>query len=358
MKIAITADLHLRQDRSERINALANLLERISVDGISMLIISGDLFDREDQNYGYFDEFIKEYKEVEIIIIPGNHDPSLQQRHFITKNIRVITEPEIIRLKDVHFVLVPFRFGLSMDEALAEFFDTTSVPDRWVLLAHGDYITGTRTPNPYEPGIYMPLSSQAIEKYKPEKVILGHIHRPLYRGELGRVYYPGSLCGLDINETGPRGFIVLELPQLQVQWQRLPTDVIYFIEKLLIFPEDDEEAIAKRVQRIIESWPIEKDERAKVSLRLHLTGYCWDKRAAVEAVRKYLSAQGIKLYDRSPLTDELNHIAEDPFHEERLKLLERIKSRVSSMKQTRFDGIEISPEEILREAMELIFQVR
>ncbi len=357
MKIAITADLHLRQDYQERFSALDNLLNALKEDSIHTLFIAGDLFDREDQNYSFFDEFAKDWPEIEFFIIPGNHDPALEQKHFVARNIHVLSEPQIIRIKDVHFVVLPFRFGLSMDEVLAELFNRTPVPERWVLLAHGDYITGTRTPNPYEPGIYMPLTAQAIEKFNPVRVVLGHIHKPLGSGQLGRVFYPGSLCGLDINETGPRGYIVLQLPQLQLHWQRLSTEVIYFNEKLLVFPEDDEDTIVNRLKEIIASWPIEEEERPKVILRLEITGYCRDKRATVRVVEEFLSSEGITLYDTAPVTDALNHLSEDPFNEQRLRLLKKLKATLDSMPR-QFDGMALSREDILYEAMKLIFQVR
>lgn len=211
MKIAITADLHLRQDRPERLNALMRLFENLMGEGISHLIIAGDLFDKETSNYAFFEELLRAYPGIECMIIPGNHDPGLRQEHFLAENIRVFRDIELIKFEDVPILLLPFSFERTMDEALAEFFSDTKAPSRWVLISHGDYITGLKTPNPYEEGIYMPLSLQAIRKYSPERVILGHIHKPTYRGELGIVCYPGSLCGLDINETGPRGYIVLDL---------------------------------------------------------------------------------------------------------------------------------------------------
>ncbi len=251
---------------------------------------------------------------------------------------------------------MPFRFGQSMDGALAEFFSERQRPSRWVLLSHGDYITGLRPPNPYEKDIYMPLSMRTIEKYSPEKVILGHIHKPLYRGELGRVFYPGSLCGLDINETGPRGYIILELPELTLRWQRIKTDVLYYNERLLVFPEDQKEDIKKRLDSLLGSLDFEGDQR--VVLRLSIKGFCRDRAEVVDTVLKALKDRQIELDEGHIHTEGLYHTTEDPFYDERVHLLERFRDALQSMGLKRFDGIEISHEELLEEAMKLIFGQR
>jgi DNA repair exonuclease SbcCD nuclease subunit len=356
MKIAITADLHLRQDRPERLNALKRLFDGLSQEGVSHLIIAGDLFDREVQNYSFFESLVSSYSSIQLLIIPGNHDPGLRQEHFVAKNIKVLTETELINFEEVPFLFVPFVFGKSMDVALAEFFSENHIPSRWVLLSHGDYITGLKPLNPYEEGIYMPLSVRAIEKYSPEKVILGHIHKPLCRGELGRVFYPGSLCGLDINESGPRGYIMLELPELKLHWQRIKTDVIYYNETLLVFPEDQKEDIIQRLQSLLNSFDIGSEEDQRIVLRLAVKGYCKNKSEVLETVEKVLEKTKIELEEDHLRTDGLCHITEAPFYEERMELLERFKNTIHSSGLRSFDGIDISPEELLEEAMRIIFE--
>lgn len=355
MKIAITADLHLRQDRPERLNTLRRLLESLSSEGIGHLIIAGDLFDKEVQNYSFFEGLVSSYDNIELFIIPGNHDPRLRQEHFLARNIKVLTDTELMSFEEVAFLFVPFVFGQTMDEALAEYFSERERPKRWVLVSHGDYITGIKSPNPYEKGIYMPLSLRAIEKFSPERVILGHIHKPLYSGELGRVCYPGSLCGLDINETGPRGYIVLELPEINLQWRRIKTDVLYYKGRLLVFPEDQRDDLIKRLHSLLSSFEVETEDQ-KVVLRLTLSGYCKDRTAVVNTIREALLERGIEIDEGRVFTEGLYHISEDPFYEERVNLLRRFKDSISALGLNVFDGIEISHDELLEEAMNLIFQ--
>ena len=75
MTVALTADVHLRTkiDHPERYNALENILEQIEAEGIKILIIAGDLFDKDFRNYADFEKLCKKHPDVQLEIIPGNH---------------------------------------------------------------------------------------------------------------------------------------------------------------------------------------------------------------------------------------------------------------------------------------------
>ena len=57
MKIAITADLHLHSNHPERRDALEDILQQINSEGISDLIIAGDLFDKDGED-SYINTFV------------------------------------------------------------------------------------------------------------------------------------------------------------------------------------------------------------------------------------------------------------------------------------------------------------
>jgi len=58
MKVAITADVHLRTKEGypERYNALRDILNQIQVEHINFLFIAGDLFDKEFHDYSDFEK--------------------------------------------------------------------------------------------------------------------------------------------------------------------------------------------------------------------------------------------------------------------------------------------------------------
>ncbi|MBI1810875.1 MAG: metallophosphoesterase, partial [Nitrospirae bacterium] len=160
MKIAVTADLHLksREEYLERWNALENIINQMFDEDIKILIIAGDLFNKESQNYSELDEFCKQkkYEQIKFYIIPGNHDSSVSSKYFTADNIEIFNEPKILPLGEppLYFFFTPYIPDKSMGEIIAKYKDDLS--ERWVLIGHGDYLEGSRLPNPYEPGIYMP----------------------------------------------------------------------------------------------------------------------------------------------------------------------------------------------------------
>ena len=79
MKVAVTADVHLRTrlDHPERYNALENIFEQIEAEGIHTLIIAGDLFDKDFCTYVQFERLCRAHPSVHVHIIPGNHDSGI-----------------------------------------------------------------------------------------------------------------------------------------------------------------------------------------------------------------------------------------------------------------------------------------
>ena len=73
MKIAVTADAHLRAEAGhpERYNALENVFAQTVEAGIENLIIAGDLFDKDFQDYSKFEKLCRNHTSLQLHIIPG-----------------------------------------------------------------------------------------------------------------------------------------------------------------------------------------------------------------------------------------------------------------------------------------------
>lgn len=287
MQIALTADLHLtiRAEHPERYAALEDILTQMQATGIDTLIIAGDLFDVSRQNYAEFEAVCKAHPAVFFYIVPGNHDPALSSRQIVAPNIRIITQPEIVRLgpTDQAFFFLPYEKNRTMGERIAEYF-TQLPPDDWVLVAHGDWMDGLREANPYEDGFYMPFSRKDRIAYRPAKVFLGHIHARL---DSDRVYYPGSPCGLDIGETGPRRFLVYDSLQGSVESRRVMSEVVFFDETLTVIPLEDESAgLRRKADEIIRRWGLDTCDHGRVRLRLRVNGYSIDHEALLRTVKE------------------------------------------------------------------------
>lgn len=328
MKIAITSDVHLRSKKeySERYNALIDIFDQVLTDKIEILIIAGDLFNAESQNYSEFDELCKQvkYSEIKFYIIPGNHDSGINSKYFTAKNIEVFNEPKMLPLGEppVNFFFLPYLFGKSMGEIIAKYNNT--LPERWILIGHGDYLSGIQTPNPYEPGIYMPLSRADIEYYKPTKVILGHIHKKM---NLGRVYYAGSPCGLNINETGKRSFATIDTNNLDIAAKTVTTDYIFFNETVIALPTTNEfDYIKNTISDMVKNWGISETDIPKVRIRLKLKGYTSDKRQLQRVIKESFS--NFVFYNGEKLDLTEVSIFNDP---ERIRIVEKVKEEIEKL---------------------------
>ncbi|MFQ5708853.1 MAG: exonuclease SbcCD subunit D [bacterium] len=286
MKIAITADLHLtnRKDHPERFHALENILEQIREEQISTLIIAGDLFDEASRNYAEFDQLCSSdpHAGIAFFVIPGNHDAFISEAQITAKNVKVITQPVIESFEpNLQLLFLPYKKETTMGEKIAGV-AADLVPNEWILISHGDWSEGIREPNPFEPGVYMPLTRTDLDNFKPAEVLLGHIHKPM---DAGRVHYVGSPCGLNSLETGRRRFLVLDTETRTLQSKIVETDFIYFNVSLIVLPLKDERAyLEQQIANEIEKWGLAEAEKPRVRLQVKVRGYTADKRALQETI--------------------------------------------------------------------------
>ena len=299
MKIAITADVHLTSyDRHpERYHALENILDQLVEQNIDKLIIAGDLFDTSCNNPGELEKLAgqEKYSHLAIYIIPGNHDPALSAGSFTLQNIKYLTEPKAIAFsEDVSFLFLPYTPHTTVGEALAAIHERVA-DKNWVLIAHGDYLSSTTLRNEYEQGVYMPLSRRDIERYRPLKAFLGHIHLPYNTSTL---YYPGSPCGLDITETGLRSFLIYDTASDTVTRQPIETDVIYFQERLTVLPLDDEIGyIRTKLAQSLSGWEVEEKHREILKVRISVQGYSSNREAITKTIADYFNQERIHLIE-------------------------------------------------------------
>lgn len=348
MNIGITADVHLRGggEHPERYHALEDILKQLREREIPVLAVAGDLFDENVRDYAAFEALCAAYPEIALHVIPGNHDPAISDADITADNVRVYTEPAVRTFDDMPFLFLPYRRGSQPGEAIAAHLDQRE-GRRWVLVSHCDYCGGTREVNPLEPGVYMPLSRKDLEQAKPETVFLGHIHKPVVADT---VRYAGSPCGLDITETGRRGFLVYDTAARRVERLTVTTDLLFFDERFLVIPRDDETrrleaAIAGR----IESWNITPAEYPKVRLRVVASGYAIDRNAVKKTIERGFEA--FTFHDSAgPDLGELR-VSRDP---QRANIAERARDLVKSLGWP-YGGDEPSRDEVVLRAMALVY---
>lgn len=304
MKIAITADIHLAQksDFPERYNALENILEQVETDKIENLIVAGDLFDRDFQNYSEFESLCKKHPKIQLHVIPGNHDAGISDKDIVGPNIQIYTSPTAVEVGSTTFLFIPYKEKSNMGEQIAGS-EKEIGGKEWVLIGHGDYYGGVKELNPLEPGTYMPLSRENVAAFNPRAVFLGHIHKPI---NWSNVYYAGSPCGLDINETGRRRLLVYDTADGSVTHMLIATDVIYFKEAFIVVPVENEvDLLTKEIFKRIESWNLDPSEYQKVIVRVEAMGYATDRSAIFTALKKGFDKFKY-YYSEGPLIDKLS----------------------------------------------------
>ena len=350
MKIAITSDLHLRsrQDHPERFEALENIFNQVNTLGIKMLVIAGDLFDAQFNNYAEFEAICRqpENRDIAVLVIPGNHDPNLSQAGFSAANIHIFAEPKPLPMgnDEPTLLMVPYLASQSMGEVIAKHAEKL-LPDRWILFGHGDWMGNAKNPNLYEGGWYMPLTQRDLDACKPRRVFLGHIHAPY---DNGHVCYAGSPCGMDNTETGRRRFLVYDTHANTLESLPVDTRYLFFNRTFTIFPLDNEQvAVRSLLENWIASWGLTSAEKEKARLRVRLTGYAFDKNSISQVVRETLAGY---ILEKEPDLDGVAITTDN----RRGQILNQVKESLASLDWP-LEADEPDRDQILLAAVKLVY---
>ncbi len=353
MKIAFTADNHLTtQSRNpERSQALANILHQCGENQVKLLIIAGDLFDQSMPNYAEFEALYKKQRPPELTtaIIPGNHDEGLNRENIAADGLIIHNEPQLLPLNKTWKILfVPYQKGQTMGSAIAPF-AVELTGQRWILIGHGDWSPGVRTPDTYEPGVYMPLTRSDLVLYKPELVFLGHIHLP-FDGE--KVRYPGSPCPLNVTETGLRRFLILDTDQGKITSHLVGSPLLYFKEKFIMLPREEELSFLKiEMENRIKSWQLPKGWESRVQVRVEVAGFSSNREKVLKTVQEVFAPYGF-YQNAEPILDQLFH-KPDP---DREQIALDIQNWIEDLEWTESTSVP-SKTEILEEALKVIYGV-
>jgi len=354
VKIAITADNHLTTyaKHPQRFQALEDIYLQCGELGVQLLIIAGDLFDQSMASYADFEKLHRQArpKGLKTIIIPGNHDPGLQQEALAGEGLQVCAQPTLRPLNDARQILfLPYQEGQSMGEGIAPFADQLQ-DQRWILVSHGDWAAGRKTPDPYERGVYMPLTGPDLTRYQPELVFLGHIHLPQ---EQGKVHYPGSPCPLHIKETGVRRFLILDTAKGEISSQRVNSPLVYFDESFLVIPGLDQLArLENEIQERIAAWNLPQGWEEKVEVRVKVFGSTSSSRSEIQDLVQSCFEPFAYYQDQPPSLDQL------------VFSLDEDKAEIASQVQDWVAALDWDPgpkeptkDQILGAALQLIYQV-
>jgi exonuclease SbcD len=359
MRIAVTADLHLRtpSETPERYVSLEEILKSMTGRGTGLLVIAGDLFDADMRDFSGFESILgkPDFRNVRVLAIPGNHDPGLKQSHFALRTIRIIQSPTVLKLSeaDKALTIIPYGCATTFSDAVATL--SAQPIHGSVLIGHGDFVSGrTLRSNPYEAGFYMPLSRRDLDAGHFPLALLGHIHAPCSSGD---VHYPGSPCPVDRSETGKRSYIELDLTSGTVQRIPIRSGLLYSRQRLPVVPGPGEvRHVRSAILGMAETMQIQEGEMETLRVSIQITGFAESRAAVGEACQSALTeAFGRREYDID--TSGLL-VAED---QSRAALAAESFRRLSEMKDTGFWPAEAEApemEQVAEQALRIIYGVK
>ena len=192
--------------RLEQREAFKNVIEFIKENKVECLFICGDLYEQEyikKSTINYINDLFKEIRNTQIFIIPGNHDPYINNSYYKSfewsENVKIFTENvEKVENEDICI----YGYGFNNYEMNLNQLKNINIENKDkinILITHGTIINGNEVN-----GIYNPISKNELLSKGFDYIALGHIHK---RDE----FYPGSLISMGFDELGEHGFIYGEI---------------------------------------------------------------------------------------------------------------------------------------------------
>lgn len=233
MKFIHCADLHLDSKidtiptqkskirREEIVNSFERLCDYATENAVTAVIIAGDMFDTERVTSKTKARVLKAFEKnssVDFLYLSGNHDDNvfLSEVENLPKNVKVFGESwTSFNYGNVVISGIDFAGANVLSAHDSLFLEQDKIN---VVVMHGQ-VAGYKSNEKAE--------VISIPKFKNKNVdylALGHIHS-YSEGvidERGKYVYCGCLDGRGFDETGKKGFVLLETDDCKIKHQFLP----------------------------------------------------------------------------------------------------------------------------------------
>ncbi len=225
LKIVHTGDIHLDSPfsglderrasvrKTELRGTFSSLMTFVRTEGVDILLIAGDFFDRGFVTRETLAIIQREFSRVpdcRIIISPGNHDPyvpgGLYARVKFPQNVYIYKDPAFSKFEFPEINCDVYGYAFTGESLTSSPISKTEDNGRIRLLcAHADL------DSPASP--YAPVTSSQIALAGFDYAALGHIHNPPALSESdGCIFgYCGCLEGRGFDETGVKGAYYIEI---------------------------------------------------------------------------------------------------------------------------------------------------
>ncbi|HEY1067448.1 MAG TPA: DNA repair exonuclease [Pirellulales bacterium] len=217
----------VEQIRQATRRALANLVDLALAEKVAFVLIAGDVYDGDWDDYHTGLHFAAEMARlreanIPVVLISGNHDAQSKMTRVLRLPTNVkrlsVDVPETIRFDDHDVAIHGQSFATqAVDVDLSAGYPIADRGRRNIGLLH----TSADGRPGHEP--YAPCSVSQLKKKGYDYWALGHIHKREVLAEGPWVAFPGNIQGRHIRETGPKGCLLVEIDdagvcKIQPRW--------------------------------------------------------------------------------------------------------------------------------------------
>lgn len=302
VKILHTADIHLREYKDERWEALEELVEIGKGNEVGIFIICGDLFDKDVDAENLRPKIREIFSNIpfKVLIIPGNHDAdSYKGGMYFGEDVLILTGSPF-EYGDVRIIGMPFESiqGQNLLGKIRALKEALTPDKKNILLCHGElldvFFSGADFGAEGEER-YMPFKLSYFEGLNIDYVLAGHFHSRFDVWQLkdsGYFAYSGSPVSITKREMGQRKVNLFEVGNPP---QEYLLDTFHFQEIIIELDPFKDEDIMRVVQ-----------ERFK---KLH------SKASAILTVKGYVNSEKIQMTEKD-LVSQIREIAKGKCAEE------------------------------------------
>ena len=292
VKVLHCADIHLdasfvcgsasksEMRRNELLSSFLKMMNYIKMNGIDLVLVSGDLFDGENVTRDTLAIIQREFadnKDCRFVIAPGNHDPFTQNGVYakieFPSNVYIFSRPTLdcFSFDDINVDVYGYAFtSKELEYNPFKAIKPKSNSKINLLCAHGEIISSGI-------GSSCPITLNDIRESGFDYIALGHIHLGHDTPEkLNDTFYAYSGCleGRDFGECGKKGVFYCEFEKDRCELTKAEFKKLYFskrryeTEKINVFGAKNMSDVLNAVRERI----TEKGYTRDVLLRVVLEG--------------------------------------------------------------------------------------
>jgi len=260
MRFIHIADVHLGcrpdisfpwgESREQEIwETLAFVVRTCNEKKIDLLLISGDLFDRQpsvDELKKVNNMFAKA-QGVQVVMISGEHDYLKEDSAYMefswASNVHFLkeAEPDSVFLEELDTTVhgISYHSGTCDEDLTASIEPCNDEGEIQILMLHG----GDEE--------HMPFSAKKLAMLDFDYVALGHLHAPRLLSD--HVAYAGSLEPLSKEETGKHGYILGEITRERREFRFVPASKReYVLLSVRVSSDIGSRELEERLKAVIE----------------------------------------------------------------------------------------------------------